>query len=98
DVTVTASVGCAATMEETADQVIARADQAMYLAKRSGDAIVLARQAPDHDGPQDPSPEDGPPLSRPGRMLPTTLAALPTATTASLPTTTTASPTLASAR
>ncbi len=57
DVSITASVGCATTMHETADQVIARADRAMYLAKVSGDATVLAPQPPDHGGPRDPSHE-----------------------------------------
>lgn len=49
DVTITASVGCAVTVHESADAVIARADQAMYLAKRSGDAIATA---PAPQGPE----------------------------------------------
>lgn len=40
--TISASVGCAATVDEGADTVIGRADQGMYLAKRSGDAVVAA--------------------------------------------------------
>lgn len=41
-VTITASVGCAITVNERVDQVIGRADKAMYLAKRTGDAVVAA--------------------------------------------------------
>lgn len=41
-VTITASVGCAVTVSEGADEVIGRADRAMYLAKRSGDSVVAA--------------------------------------------------------
>ena len=40
--TVTASVGCAVTTDEDIDQVLRRADGAMYRAKRSGDTVEAA--------------------------------------------------------
>ncbi|MEA2632212.1 MAG: hypothetical protein QOE66_2431, partial [Chloroflexota bacterium] len=40
--TVTASVGCAVTTDEDIDQVLRRADGAMYRAKRVGDAVEAA--------------------------------------------------------
>lgn len=40
--TITASVGCAITTDETIDGVLGRADSAMYDAKRSGDAVGAA--------------------------------------------------------
>ena len=39
---ITVSVGCAETMHEDADEVIARADKAMYRAKRTRNAVVAA--------------------------------------------------------
>lgn len=43
--TITASVGCAVTTNEDIDQVLRRADRAMYRAKRSGDAVEVAPAA-----------------------------------------------------
>ncbi|MEO7664226.1 MAG: diguanylate cyclase [Candidatus Limnocylindrales bacterium] len=41
-VTVTASIGCAVTVDDGAQEVIGRADQAMYLAKQFGDKVVAS--------------------------------------------------------
>lgn len=43
--TITASVGCAVTTDEDIDQVLRRADRAMYRAKRVGDAVEAAPAA-----------------------------------------------------
>jgi diguanylate cyclase (GGDEF)-like protein len=73
-VSVTASVGCAVTVHERVDEVIGRADAAMYQAKRSGDTVVAAREpaSGDHGVPSA--------LAGVGRPVPRTPGALPVAT------------------
>ena len=60
-VSISASVGCAVAGRESLDEVLGRADQAMYLAKRSGDAVVAATEAPNAA----PTPPTGRPLRAP---------------------------------
>lgn len=71
-VTVTASVGCATTVHEAADEVIGRADGAMYLAKRTGDAVVAA---PEPTNAEPPRVAD--PAGAAGATFPTHMATTP---------------------
>lgn len=71
-VTVTASVGCATTVHEGADEVIGRADGAMYLAKRTGDAVVAA---PEPTNAEPPRVAD--PARAAGATFPTHMATTP---------------------
>ena len=69
-VSISASVGCATAVRESLDEVIGRADRAMYLAKRSGDAVVAAPEPPNAQHPRLAGrPLPGTPSPRPAAPL-----------------------------